>query len=567
MLFFRWRLFIIIISVLCVSCPLLRLFAKKLPSWLIQTNDLPPHATHDAPDEQVGDSHDASDLEGGGHVVVARSVEDGRLPAGVVGHSAEQVGVEGDRQGRQEWRGSGADHRGQESRAQSGELRGLGGEQVVQQEVRDVEGDEHGRPAEVHGGEAGVHLGGQGPDQAELLELGGHGDQDSEPDERVPGTLLLQEVVPRQHPSDHLQSDSDHRRGGPRDAELVSKDPQDHGEHHGSGDHPLDLLHGAQLLELLGRGLWGVRRLLDLRRHDLVDDQRRQEQPSEPGNDPGLEPSDPRVGHRVAQVGGEHESQGVLRRPREGDAREVGGRLQLGLGQERPQLVRSLSRQGSRLLGQRHDDREVDAAAPGGGARHGGAENALAHRQAVAEPEGALAEQLDKVGGHPVSQARLHEALGEEERVHNQPDDVQAEGGEGRLEGEGFGSYRRGHPREGPRPDGERPDHEPSDRGDEYRQKLPRLLGDPVGPRDEEVYDNPQGHGHHEGHDLHRRQLRLGDRAAVPVRGHLRGRPHLQAALPSGLDDDPGGPDGDATPRVPPGLPPQLQSPLPPPQA
>ena len=439
-------------------------------------------------------------------------------------HSSEQVRVERDGEGGKDRRGSRADHRGQKGRAQRRELGGLGGEQVVQQEVRHVERDEHGGPAEVHGGEPGIDLGGESPDEAKLLELRGHCNENREPDQGVPSSLLVQQVLPGEDPAQHLQGDADHCRRGARHSDLVPEDPEQHGQQHRSRDHPLDLLHGPHLLDLLGSDLGRVGRVLYLRRIQLVHDVRGERQAREAWHDSCLEPGDPGVCHWVAEVGGQHETQGVLGSPGEGDAREVGRRLELGLRQERAELICGLAGQGPRLLGEGDDDGEVDPAAPRGGAWHGGAEDSLAHRQAVAQPERALAEHLHEVGRHPVPEPGLHEALGEEEGVDNEPDDVKAEGGERGLERERLGGNGGRDPSKGPGAHREGPDDQASDRGDEDGEQLPALGGHSCRDGNGEAHDEPEGNGHQEGDQLDRSELGGRDLAPVSVRRGSRAR-------------------------------------------
>jgi len=61
--------------------------------------------------------------------------------------------------------------------------------------------------------------------------------------------------------------------------------------------------------------------------------------------------------------------------------------------------------------GQGVDDGHENAAGASGGGWHGGGDEGLGGAQPVRQPQGALAEQLDKNGGHPLAQPRLLEAL------------------------------------------------------------------------------------------------------------------------------------------------------------
>lgn len=151
---------------------------------------------------------------------------------------------------------------------------------------------------------------------------------------------------------------------------------------------------------------------------------------------------------------------------------------------------------------QRLDDRQEHPAGPRGGAGHGGRDEGLAERQPVRQPQRAPAQPLHEVGRDPVPEAGLHEAAGEEEGDHDQPDHLVGERGEGRGERERAGDDGGGEAEEGPGADGERAEDEAGDGGDEDGEELPGLRGHLEGPRDEEADGEADGDGDNEGQGL-----------------------------------------------------------------
>lgn len=90
---------------------------------------------------------------------------------------------------------------------------------------------------------------------------------------------------------------------------------------------------------------------------------------------------------------------------------------------------------------------------------------ALADRQFVGQPQGTLAQPFDEVGGDPIAQASLDEAVGEEEGDDDEPDDLVGEGREGAGEGQGFSDDRSGEAKEGPGSDEQGAEDEAGDGG------------------------------------------------------------------------------------------------------
>mmetsp|Transcript_2212 Transcript_2212/g.8667 ORF Transcript_2212/g.8667 Transcript_2212/m.8667 type:complete len:370 (-) Transcript_2212:28-1137(-) len=352
--------------------------------------------------------------------------------------------------------------------------------------------DDKGRlPRQAEAGDDADDAFGESRNQTVRVQVTRHGDERGEPHERIPSRTFGKTFFPGDDTGDEEDGQAVERGGDRADAELGTKDPETHGQRQGSSHDLFVNRHRTELRELflrLDRSVW---RVLDFRRIQDVEDERRGDEADDTrheSTDGPLSPGDgdARDGRRqvhakrVSGHGGD-EHTGRDRRGLEHGGHDVRAHL----------LLRAVGGIGAARDAERLGEGQEDTTRACGQRRNGWREQSFGEHQGVGQTERGFAEQAHDFVRDAVAQTRLDEPAGEEERERNQPRNLARERRECSRERQQPGRHAHAEPDHRHRAERQRVRDDPDDRRHENREQVPRLRRHPRRGRNE-VQDQPR---------------------------------------------------------------------------
>ncbi|MND60862.1 hypothetical protein D3C80_521010 [compost metagenome] len=195
---------------------------------------------------------------------------------------------------------------GEEGKHHGADMRGGAGEHVVGEGEDQHEDRGRHRPAQVCMRDHVLHAVREPADHTKFVQLVGHHDERTEPDERIPGAFFRQHIIPVDRAGDQESEETEHCDHGRVEREGRSEDhrrnvgPKDQ-QHDESADHHHFLArqrpHRRQFLPGIRNG---IRRALKLRRRDHVEHERHDHERDQTRHEHGQRPGNPGQLHRAA---------------------------------------------------------------------------------------------------------------------------------------------------------------------------------------------------------------------------------------------------------------------------
>ena len=217
-----------------------------------------------------------------------------------MGQAHHQVASGGENEAKEQRRRAEGDARTIESDEHGGDVRGGAGEEVMRVEVDEREQNHRGVAAKAKGGDASLDLIGEVADDAELVEKFGHHHQRAEPDERIPRAFFTGDVAPVEHAADEEDGDAEEGSAGRvqfqrcHTAEAEGNIRPECEQEDEDADHPPFIApHLAECSKFFAGEAGRVRRFLDFRRKEKVEQQRHQQDAGHAGDEHGNRPGGP----------------------------------------------------------------------------------------------------------------------------------------------------------------------------------------------------------------------------------------------------------------------------------
>mmetsp|Transcript_1502 Transcript_1502/g.4931 ORF Transcript_1502/g.4931 Transcript_1502/m.4931 type:complete len:281 (-) Transcript_1502:946-1788(-) len=247
------------------------------PVSLPKADDLPPGTSEAEPDGEVHDAEQEAPLVPLGLRHVARAIVRRGRPNPVGRQASHDVaelsqGKRGEQPG-----GTAGDCDRQEGRVHGPDMGSSGSKEVVGVEVEGRDQAKRPLPRQAQSADDANDLAGEPGDETKLVQVGRHGDERSEPGQRVPRLVIGQALLPGDDPGDQENGEPGEGRGHGVDADRGPENPERHGDSEGSSSELLVRAHRPKLGELflgLGRCIRGV---FDLGRVEHVEQGRREQ--------------------------------------------------------------------------------------------------------------------------------------------------------------------------------------------------------------------------------------------------------------------------------------------------